>query len=235
METKEQQYKAAWFAKRWAEDPQFRERRKATRRAWRVAHRDQTNSQLRHRYATDPEFRAKKLAASRRRGLKRRYGISLEEYERLLALQNGACAICRRKTDEMLCVDHCHKTGKVRGLLCRKCNAGLGCYDDDPSRIRRGADYLERCEPQRTNTHEQDGGTGAVKSINSVVRGPDCGDLEGDNANGTCAGMQTTRKVSAPPPACARALGPACARAPPRHRRGADPRRPPAGRCGARL
>jgi Recombination endonuclease VII len=160
METRQQQRQRAWFAKRWAEDPQFRARRRATQRAWKVAHRDELNLQRRHRYATDPEFRARKIAASskdnRRRRLKRKYGISLEEYERLLALQNGACAICLLKSDRMLHVDHCHKTGRVRGLLCVKCNTGLGCYNDDPSLMRRGAAYLERSWQQSTDIAEQD-------------------------------------------------------------------------------
>src|SRR5262249_30187058 len=156
METQEQQYNRAWFAKRWAEDPQFRAKRATTQRRWWAAHRDEVNSQRRHRWATEPEFRAKSLSDVRRRRLKRLYGISLEDYERLLARQNGACGICRRKSKRMLCVDHCHKTGRVRGLLCVRCNTGLGLYKDDPSIMRRGADYLERCEPQRTGIQEQD-------------------------------------------------------------------------------
>jgi len=164
----QQQRKRAWFAKRWAEDPQFRARRRATRRAWKAAHRDEVNLRQRHRYATDPEFRAKKIAASlngdRRRRLKRKYGISLEEYERLLARQGGACAICRRTSDRMLCVDHCHKTGRVRGLLCHKCNAGLGCYDDDPSFLRMAAAYLERCEQQFIDIQERDRRTDSALS-----------------------------------------------------------------------
>ena len=60
------------------------------------------------------------------------------------ARQNGACAICRKKPDERLCIDHSHATRKLRDLLCRKCNGGLGCYDDDPVLVRAAADYLER-------------------------------------------------------------------------------------------
>ena|ERR1700730_4342225 len=146
MESQEQQ--RAWLAKREMDGREARAKRAAKQRRWRAAHRDEVNSKRRHRYATEPEFRAKCIAANqnggRRRRLKRQYGISLEEYERLLALQNGACAICRRKSKRMLCVDHCHKTGRVRGLLCVRCNTGLGLYKDDPSLMRRGADYLER-------------------------------------------------------------------------------------------
>src|SRR5712691_2192430 len=168
MESQQQQRKRAWFAKRWTEDPQFRAKRAATQRGWRAAHRDEVNLRRRHRYATEPEFRARTIAESlkgnRRRKLKRKYGISLEDYERLLALQNGACAICRRKSDRMLCVDHCHKTGRVRGLLCHKCNAGLGCYDDDPSFMRAAAAYLERCEQQSVDIQERDRRTDSALS-----------------------------------------------------------------------
>jgi hypothetical protein len=69
--------------------------------------------------------------------------MSLQDYNAMLEAQGGACAVCRKKTKLTLCVDHCHHTGAVRGLLCVKCNAGLGCYEDQPSLMRAGADYLE--------------------------------------------------------------------------------------------
>ena len=67
-----------------------------------------------------------------------RYGINLNKYEQLLDLQNHACAICHRKenirkTDKYFLVDHCHKTGKVRGLLCHRCNQALAQLNEDPS------------------------------------------------------------------------------------------------------
>lgn len=75
--------------------------------------------------------------------LKNRYGITSEEYGWMLSFQAGVCAVC--KTDEAgksLAVDHCHKTGRVRGLLCRRCNMALGAFHDDADRIRRAAAYL---------------------------------------------------------------------------------------------
>lgn len=77
----------------------------------------------------------------------RRFGISVDEYDRMLAAQGGGCAICGRKTvgqkgRKNFHVDHCHRTKKVRGLLCAACNQGLGAFSDDPKRFRAAADYL---------------------------------------------------------------------------------------------
>jgi Recombination endonuclease VII len=134
--------------KRYAEDPEHRERHLARSLAHYHAHKDAITEGLRHRYATDPEFRQKRLkknpATARRTSLKSLYGISLEDYARLLAEQGGVCAICLRQPAERLCVDHCHATGKVRGLLCRTCNTGLGCYRDDPSLLTTAAAYLTK-------------------------------------------------------------------------------------------
>lgn len=64
--------------------------------------------------------------------LKRKYGISQEEYELILDFQNGSCAICFAKpVKNYLHVDHCHKTGRIRGLLCHQCNWYLGKIDKD--------------------------------------------------------------------------------------------------------
>ncbi len=83
-------------------------------------------------------------AAANRKKRLRRYGLSEADYDNMSARQNGACAICRKKPDERLCIDHSHVTRKLRDLLCRRCNGGLGCYDDDPVLVRAAADYLDR-------------------------------------------------------------------------------------------
>jgi hypothetical protein len=74
------------------------------------------------------------------------YGLSEEQYRRLLAEQKGVCAICRRppRRRRALCVDHCPVTKQVRRLLCDNCNTPLGLFGDDPGRLRTAADYLER-------------------------------------------------------------------------------------------
>lgn len=77
--------------------------------------------------------------------LKSLYGLTLEEYDALLASQDGACAICKKKpTTKMLAVDHDHNTNRVRGLLCSNCNQALGQFGDDPSLIQKAINYLER-------------------------------------------------------------------------------------------
>jgi hypothetical protein len=73
------------------------------------------------------------------------YGISVEDYERLLTAQGGVCAICSKSPGrKILRVDHCHRSTRVRGLLCDNCNLALGLFKDDPALLRRAAEYLER-------------------------------------------------------------------------------------------
>ena len=84
--------------------------------------------------------------------LKNLYGITVDNYYQMLENQNGGCGICGTKvpsarkrkyvTQEMFFVDHCHLTGKVRGLLCGKCNRGLGCFEDEPEKLEEAANYL---------------------------------------------------------------------------------------------
>lgn len=83
--------------------------------------------------------------ASRERKL-RGYGLTLEGYDVMLRDQDGVCWICEcpERGDNHLAVDHDHETGEVRGLLCGRCNRGLGSFEDDPERLRRAALYLDR-------------------------------------------------------------------------------------------
>jgi hypothetical protein len=80
--------------------------------------------------------------------IKHRYGITREEYDALTIKQGGLCAICkgsdpRRGKSTRLFVDHDHETGRVRGLLCHRCNVALGGFSDDIARLRAAANYLE--------------------------------------------------------------------------------------------
>ncbi len=133
--------------KQYAEDPEYRDKARASNRAYKQANRDKRNTSRRLRYATDREFRTKILAKQSARQRKRtckKHRISVDEYEAMHARQRGACGICERPFRHTPCIDHCHATGTVRGLLCSKCNVGLGYYDDDPTFMRKAAHYLER-------------------------------------------------------------------------------------------
>ena len=88
-----------------------------------------------------------KVGGSRTYHLKRRYGITAEEADAMLAAQDGLCAICR--TAPAAHVDHDHDTGEVRELLCFNCNGGLGQFKDDPGALRAAADYVERHRASR--------------------------------------------------------------------------------------
>ncbi len=85
----------------------------------------------------------------------KRFGLSFEDYKQMFAAQGGACAICgtqepggRGKT-RTLAVDHCHTTGKVRALLCHRCNGALGMVGDQVPVLERMIDYLGRHRNER--------------------------------------------------------------------------------------
>lgn len=88
--------------------------------------------------------------AARKSHIKKTYGITYDEYLEMFAKQGGKCAICdsevlqhgedRYKTG---CIDHCHSTGKVRGILCWDCNVGLGKFKDSIESLRKAITYLE--------------------------------------------------------------------------------------------
>ncbi len=81
--------------------------------------------------------------------MKRKYGITQEEYDAMFAAQGGLCAICGKpetaiRTAPLLAIDHCHATGKVRSLLCVCCNAGIGLFGDSAERLQAAISYLLR-------------------------------------------------------------------------------------------
>lgn len=82
---------------------------------------------------------------TRKYALKHKYGITVEQYDAMLARQKGKCGLCGKKPkpDKRLAVDHCHRTGKVRGLLCHCCNNGLGCFNDNTDLMLLAVAYVE--------------------------------------------------------------------------------------------
>ena len=97
----------------------------------------------RHRYANNPEIRINK----KNNDLINNYGITLNDYYEMEKHQDYKCAICgtteKNKRTKYFDVDHCHETGKVRGLLCTNCNQGLGKFKDNIHLLKQVITYLE--------------------------------------------------------------------------------------------
>lgn len=100
--------------------------------------------------AKNPTYMAAHARERRKKTPKRfehlmnRYGITYETYLSMLEEQGGVCAVCSAPPGRrVLCVDHNHETGRVRGLLCSNCNAGIGMLGDDPDRLESAITYLK--------------------------------------------------------------------------------------------
>jgi hypothetical protein len=132
--------------------PESKDRRRAQHRAHSKGfygrHPDRSKAYSKAWQERNPD---KYRAVLRDSHLKTNFGLERGEYVRMLARQNGVCAICRRPETVMLhgkikrlAVDHCHTTNVVRGLLCACCNLAIGYAGDDALRLRAAANYLER-------------------------------------------------------------------------------------------
>lgn len=113
--------------------------RRADRKSGLQSHCKDCQSKSAQEWANkNPERHKKNYARYRRRFL---YGISEEEFVALKKSQKGRCAICDRRPKKFH-VDHNHRTGEVRGLLCPKCNLGLGLFDESPAHLLLAVAYL---------------------------------------------------------------------------------------------
>jgi hypothetical protein len=101
--------------------------------------------------ARTAESRQRLHGGSRHYHLKQRYGIGADEFDRLVRLQGGVCAICGRTDPEH--VDHSHETGAVRGILCFNCNGGLGQFRDSIDALLAAAAYLDGCDAVTKEMH----------------------------------------------------------------------------------
>lgn len=94
---------------------------------------------------SDPVVRAACADSNRKAHYRRKYGITVEQYEAMLDTQGGACAICgvsRAESERRFAVDHCHDSGRVRGILCDHCNRLLSRMERDPDWLARAREYM---------------------------------------------------------------------------------------------
>lgn len=125
------------------------------------------NWRWRHRYVSTPETREKRKLYMRKwmeekrlkephyehdQSLHKQYKIRVKDYNEILERQDGVCAICKGDEKSIahtsnkirrLTVDHCHTTGKIRGILCSRCNRGLGFFQDNLTHLKSAIKYLE--------------------------------------------------------------------------------------------
>ncbi len=116
-------------------------------RAWRLRNKDtpeyKESQRLRNKKFRDSLTKEERSKRSRASNLKFFYGLSLEDYDRMVEGQNGQCAICGEVTDK-LHIDHDHSTNKVRGLLCVLCNTALGKFKESKEILMQAIEYVER-------------------------------------------------------------------------------------------
>lgn len=109
--------------------------------AYALTHRKEKQNEASARWrARHPEKAAK---ADRKHHLRTLYGLSLDTFAERVRAQGGVCGICEGPMDPPY-VDHCHKTGAVRGILCGACNRGLGHFHDNPTSLARAIIYLDK-------------------------------------------------------------------------------------------
>ena len=139
-------------------------------REWRVINGNSESIRRRAQYRDDPEVRSRRKEENARRYaadpdpqrntyLLAKYGITLVEYRRMEDAQRGLCAICGEacKSGRALAVDHDHATGVNRGLLCIRCNNGIGNFRDDWGLLAAAIDYLTKPkEPAMPNDYVED-------------------------------------------------------------------------------
>jgi len=133
---KAKEYKKQWFKKKYAENPDVYKEK------YRVYYAN--NKEDKNKATT--EYREQHPDLTRRVHYKAKYGITICDYQNMVHDQDNKCAICGKESEKRLQVDHDHTTGKVRGLLCGKCNRGLGNYDENIENLLSAIEYLKYFE-----------------------------------------------------------------------------------------
>jgi hypothetical protein len=124
------------YAKSRMLDPELHERKKLKSRIWYENNKDK-----------HAEYRRKNRLVYREKRLLKKYGLTLADVEQILKVQGNACAICGKELSsdsKRPVIDHCHDTGKVRGILCDSCNCMIGFAQDDPAILAKAIEYINK-------------------------------------------------------------------------------------------
>lgn len=123
-----------------------------THKGWKCANksaRDRNESAIRNKERSAPSSVLTEEQKEKRRQERRlkKYNLTSEQYDEMEQVQAGLCAICKKPPsgkahDKYLAIDHDHATGKVRALLCHRCNLGLGCFNDDIDLFKAAIEYV---------------------------------------------------------------------------------------------
>ena len=123
------------YNKQWCKDNP--KKVKEWHKKWAKNNKEHVNNYLRQWRKDNPE-------KEKGRTLRESHNLSYENWLKMWEVQNGKCLICGKKFTKPsdACVDHNHKTGNIRGLLCSKCNLGLGFFKDNPKLTAKATEYL---------------------------------------------------------------------------------------------
>lgn len=125
-------------------NPEFAESQRKSRKEWLAKNPDYERN-----YKNEEIKKKGGSAYQRKLDLKKNYGLTVEQYDKMVVDQGGLCAICGKTPSgkrKLLCVDHCHRSGQIRGLLCLSCNCGLGYFKDSVDLLKKAVVYLEKSE-----------------------------------------------------------------------------------------
>lgn len=120
-----------------------RDRVRASNRASYRRHKEARTEYSRKMYNTNPDVKKSKKDGDRKWRLKTKYGLTVEQFDEMLLSQKGHCALCAKPMSKPI-IEHCHKTGIIRGLVHQQCNAMIGMAQDDPEVLRSAIVYLNR-------------------------------------------------------------------------------------------
>ena len=113
---------------------------KSYKAEWYLKNKENQKAKCRQRYHEgDKQQHSHKVWRNK---IRREFGITEDEYNKMLKSQNGVCKICKLSDEKRLAVDHCHNTGIVRGLLCQKCNTALGLFQENSELLKEAVNYL---------------------------------------------------------------------------------------------
>lgn len=124
------------------DDPEFKKAARERAAAWRATEHGKNRGQV-----WRENNRERNAATFRKWYMKKQYGITVEEYDEMLARAENKCEICgvhQKDLKKKLVIDHCHDTGKLRGMLCHACNLAIGKLGDSYEKVKRATDYLKK-------------------------------------------------------------------------------------------